>query len=115
MARSLAEARDQANAASKAKSQFLTGITHELRTPLHGILGDTELLKLEGGLSATQTKRVIAMMETGDHLLAMINTVLDMSQIEANRLELHPDEIDLSAFMRACRDIVLAQCRGEGA
>ena len=56
------------------KSRFLTGITHELRTPLHGILGYAELLRLEGGLNPTQSERVAAMIAAGEHLLGMINS-----------------------------------------
>ncbi len=55
LARNLAEARDQAEEANRAKSRFLTGITHELRTPLHGLLGYAELLSLEGGLNPVQS------------------------------------------------------------
>ena len=86
----LAKARDRAEQASQAKSRFLAGITHELRTPLHGILGYAELLSLEGGLNPVQSERLEVMMASGHHLLGMINAVLDMSQIEADQLELQP-------------------------
>ncbi len=106
LARHIAKARDRAEQANQAKSRFLTGITHELRTPLHGILGYAELLSLEGGLNPTQAERVAAMIAAGEHLLGMINAVLDVSQIEADRVELHPVEIELLDFARACLDVV---------
>ncbi len=104
--RQLEQARGVAEQANKAKTRFLTGITHELRTPLHGILGYAELLSLEGHLDPTQAKRVAAMIGAGEHLLGLINAVLDVSQIEAGRLELHPVEIELVEFCRACLDVV---------
>ena len=114
LARHLASARDEAQEASKAKSRFLTGMTHELRTPLHGIIGYAELLSLEGGLNPAQSERVAAMMAAGEHLLGMINAVLDVSQIEADRLELHPDEIELSDFARICLDVVRPAAEAKG-
>ncbi len=114
LARHLEAARDEAEEASRAKSRFLTGITHELRTPLHGIIGYAELLSLEGGLNSTQAGRVAAMMAAGEHLLGMINAVLDLSQIEADRLELYPDEIELSGFARICLDVVRPAAEAKG-
>lgn len=110
----LISARDAAEQASQAKSRFLTNITHELRTPLHGILGYAELLSLEGGLDRTQSDRVAAMIAAGEHLLGMINAVLDVSQIEAGRLELHPVEVDLSDLARACLNVVRPAAEAKG-
>jgi len=73
---------------------------------LHGILGYAELLSLEGGLNALQSDRVAAMIQAGEHLLGMINAVLDVSQIEAGRLELHPVEIELSDLASTCLNVV---------
>jgi signal transduction histidine kinase/FixJ family two-component response regulator len=114
LARHLAKARDQAEEANRAKSRFLTGMTYELRTPLHGILGHAELLSLDGGLNPTQSERVAAMLAAGEHLLGMINAVLDLSQIEADRLELHPVEIELSDFARACLNLVRPAAAAKG-
>jgi PAS domain S-box-containing protein len=114
LARHLAEARDRAEQASEAKSRFLTGITHELRTPLHGILGYAELLSLEGDLNLVQSERVATMITAGEHLLGMINAVLDVSQIEADRLDLHPTEFELSEFARACLDVVRPSAVAKG-
>ena len=106
LARHLERARDEAERASRAKSRFLAGMSHELRTPLNGILGYAQLLHLEGGLSGAQSARVDAMLGAGQHLLQMINGVLDLSQVEAERLDLHAAEIDLRSTAAACLDLV---------
>ena len=102
----LARARDQAERASQAKSRFLTGMTHELRTPLNGVIGYAELLRLEGGLSAKQAGRVDAMLGAGTHLLQMINRVLDLSEVEAERTSLQTSDADLHQIAGACLDLV---------
>ncbi len=114
LTQNLAEARDQAEHASQAKSRFLAGITHELRTPLHGILGYAELMSLEGGLNPTQAERLEVMMASGQHLLAMINAVLDMSQIEADQLELQPVAIDLPDLVRVCFNVIRPAAEAKG-
>jgi PAS domain S-box-containing protein len=106
LAHNLEQARDQAQHANEAKSRFLAGITHELRTPLHGILGYAQLLRLDGGLSPQQDAYVDAMLGAGEHLVGMINAVLDLSQIEANRLVLMPVPVALQALAQACLDLV---------
>ncbi len=93
-------------AASKAKSRFLAGITHELRTPLNGILGYAQLLRLEGGLTAKQDARLDAMLGAGHHLLEMINSVLDLSSVEAERLELKPTRLELAETARDCLELL---------
>jgi signal transduction histidine kinase/DNA-binding response OmpR family regulator len=114
LSRNLAEALSRAEQASQAKSRFLAGVTHELRTPLHGLLGYAELLTLEGGLSPTQAERLQTMMAAGQHLLGMVNAVLDMSQIEADRLEIVPAELDLSELVRLCINVVRPTAEGRG-
>jgi len=99
-------ARDHAEQANRAKSRFLAGMSHELRTPLSGILGYAQLLRLDGGLNASQSARVDAMLDAGAHLVEMINCVLDLSQIEAGRLDLHACAVDLRGSARACLDLV---------
>ncbi len=114
MGRQFLQAREMAEHANQSKSRFLTGITHELRTPLHGILGYAELLSLEGGLTPKQSERVTAMIVAGKYLLGIINAVLDLSQIEADRIELCPVEIELPDFIRRCLDLVRSTAEAKG-
>ncbi len=108
-AQNLATARDVADRANWAKSRFLAGMSHELRTPLNGILGYAELLRMEGGLNATQSERVAAMLGAGKHLLQMITRVLDLSEIEAEHVELQAVELDVLTVAIACLDLVRPQ------
>jgi PAS domain S-box-containing protein len=106
LAQHLTRARDRAEQSNRAKSRFLAGMSHELRTPLNGILGYAQLLRIEGGLHGEQASRVDGMLSAGQHLLEMINIVLDISQIEAERVELHPAEVETAQLARACLDLV---------
>ena len=102
----LGAARDRADEANQAKSRFLALVTHELRTPLHGILGSAELLALEGGLGPAQEAHIAAIRDAGQYLLNTINTVLDITQIESDRMELAPTSIKLDTLVKACMDVV---------
>jgi signal transduction histidine kinase len=104
--RELAAARAVAEAASAAKSQFLANMSHELRTPLNAILGYAQLLRSDG-LSERQTAAVRTINQSGEHLLAMITDLLDLSKVEAGRLELLPAPFDI----RACVDSVAQMIR----
>jgi PAS domain S-box-containing protein len=97
-ARALRDAKEAADAASRAKSYFLASVSHELRTPLNGILGYTQILRRDPILTEKQREGVRVIHESADHLLALINDVLDLSKIEAGRIELNPTDFALTDF-----------------
>lgn len=90
----LEEARNTAERANRAKTDFLATVTHEIRTPLHGIIGMTELLQ-HTRLSEEQRKYTIAAHSSGESLLELINSILDLSKIEAEKIDLESISFDL--------------------
>jgi len=91
----LEQARDEAEAASRAKSAFLSSMSHEIRTPLNAVLGFSELLLQEEGLSMRQQDYLQIINRAGDHLLGLINEVLELARIEAGRASLALEPLDL--------------------
>ena len=114
LAAELRVARDRAENADAAKSRFLATISHELRTPLNGILGYAQILQLESGEDTAQAARIASMLAAGQHLLQMINCVLDFSQIETGRIELNIAETDVIALCRASLDVVRPAADAKG-
>jgi len=110
----LAQARNADERANKAKSRFLAGMSHELRTPLNAILGHARLLRAEGGLNHTQRGRVEKMLDAGSHLLELIHCVLDLSEIETERVTLHAEPVDIRALCAACLDMIRMQAEEKG-
>ncbi len=98
---SLAEARDQAIDATEAKSRFLANMSHELRTPLNAVIGIAEMLleDVEDAGQAEYVEPLGRIARAGKHLLTLINEILDLSKIEAGRLELHYEELDLRGII----------------
>jgi signal transduction histidine kinase/DNA-binding NarL/FixJ family response regulator len=97
--RALQQAQAAAEAASRAKSTFLAHISHELRTPLTAILGYTQLLRCDRKLTDKQQEAVAIIHRSGEHLLLLINDLLDLSKIEAQKMELTPHSFPLLRFL----------------
>ncbi|MCU7921322.1 MAG: nitrate- and nitrite sensing domain-containing protein [Candidatus Thiodiazotropha sp. (ex Dulcina madagascariensis)] len=95
----LKKAKEAAEAANRAKSEFLANMSHELRTPLNAILGFSEMLGHDHDTSTVQQEKLAIINRSGEHLLGMINDVLDLSKIEAGRFELEPEAIDLPRML----------------
>ncbi|MQA21718.1 response regulator [Rugamonas sp. FT103W] len=102
----LRAAMERAEVANRAKSAFLASMSHELRTPLNAILGYTQILKRDKGLSASQQTGVSTIQQGGQHLLALINDVLDLSRVEAGKMEFHPKPVALGELLSVVADIM---------
>jgi len=107
----LAEARDQALAANKAKSAFLANMSHELRTPLNGILGYTQILKRAKNLDSHQQEGIDIIQRSGEYLLTLISDILDLSKIEAEKLEIVPIEINSQQFLNGIAELFEMRAR----
>lgn len=107
------DARRRAEEANQLKSDFIASISHELRTPLNGILGFAEVLELE---LQDPTKREYASTigQSGRHLLAVVNDLLDLAKIESGKIELKPVNIPLASFVRQCFEAHRAHGEGKG-
>ena len=103
--RQLRLAKEEAELASRAKSDFLANVSHELRTPLNAIIGFSEIIKdqLFGPMGNQRYREyAIDIHDSGTHLLSLINDILDLSKIEAGKFELHEEAIDLEAVTKSC-------------
>lgn len=105
----MTQAKEKADNASQAKSDFLSSMSHELRTPLNGILGYAQILQRDRSLTEKQVKGLQIIHQSGNHLLNLISDILDLSKIEARKLELCPSKVNLSVFLDSIIDIIRMQ------
>ena len=109
-----AKAREAAEAASRAKSEFLANMSHELRTPLNGIMGYAQILQRSKLLNEEERSRINVIYQCGSHLLTLINDILDLSKIEAQKVELMPTDFHFPAFLQGVAEMcrIRAEIKG---
>jgi len=110
----LEKAKQLADAANQAKSDFLANMSHELRTPLNGILGYAQLLVRSEEIVPKDKEGLRVIKQCGNHLLTLINDVLDLAKIEARRLELYSGEVHLSTFLENVCEICRLKAEEKG-
>lgn len=107
-------AKEEAELGNRVKSEFLANMSHELRTPLNAVLGYAQILTKEGGMSQRQEKALAIIEQSGEHLLGLINELLDTARIEAGTLELHPVECELPRLLHGIAESLQVRAEAKG-
>ena len=108
------QAKQASELANQAKSTFLAQMSHELRTPLNGILGYTQILRRDKNLNTQQQEYVEIIHRSSEYLLTLINDILDLSKIEAGRIELYPSHFNLNQFLKGIIDLFEMRAKQKG-
>ena len=110
----LARAKEAAEAANQAKSAFLANMSHELRTPLNGILGYAQILKQDQTISPQQQRGLTIIQKSGEHLLLLINDILDLAKVEAGKISLHPKPFNLPGLVADVCEMMQVRAKSKG-
>ncbi len=112
--KTLINTKNQAESATRAKSEFLANMSHEIRTPMNAILGYAQILLRQKDIKESHRKDIKTIKNSGNHLLALINDILDISKIEAGRMELNTDDFDIVELSQTLSDIFRIRCDQKG-
>ncbi|NDJ60293.1 MAG: hypothetical protein GYB67_04160, partial [Chloroflexi bacterium] len=110
----LRRAKEQAESANRSKSAFLASMSHELRTPLNAILGFTQIIMRDSNLDSSHRQHMKIISNSGEHLLELINAVLEMSKIEAGQITLDENDFDLFLLLENLEDMLRPRVEGKG-